>query len=251
MTLAERVAEYEKKGFASNSAAVVVLLEEATAALFSKYPNTFVLFGGASLVFFHGSVRHSADLDLLVTANEIPPGEQLAKVLMDELKDASTALFGGPLNVSVANANKLLASCREVSLFSVDMTKIASIIKTEVVTEVLPRTTVKAPTKNLLLLHKAEAFLTRSRLKARDAFDIRLLLDSGAELDANLKAHLSDTNHDLLDSEFLSERISQIDSKKCEADLEPFLPNEVYKELKASGFESLRAALKAVFSDWL
>jgi predicted nucleotidyltransferase component of viral defense system len=65
MNIAERLARYEERGFSRENAAVNVLIEEALQVLFSSFPDTFVFFGGASLVLFYASPRHSGDLDLL------------------------------------------------------------------------------------------------------------------------------------------------------------------------------------------
>jgi hypothetical protein len=89
-------------------------------------------------------------------------------------------------------------------------------------------------------------------VKARDAFDIRLLLLRGAKLDSLLKAHL----HDALmwreiDGEQIKERIEKVDQKLCRAELKPVLPEEVYLELEKDDFEILRAAVRSAFAEWL
>jgi hypothetical protein len=56
---------------------------------------------------------------------------------------------------------------------------------------------VKSATKELLLLQKAEAFLLRRAVKARDAYDVQLLQKIDSALSANLRAHLQDTIYDL------------------------------------------------------
>lgn len=60
MNIAGRLAKYEERSFTRGTAAVNVLLEEVLQILFSSFPDTFVFFGGASLVLFYGSPRHSA-----------------------------------------------------------------------------------------------------------------------------------------------------------------------------------------------
>lgn len=114
--------------------------------------------------------------------------------------------------------------------------------------------TVLIPTasREYLLLQKAESFVSRSIMKTRDAFDIRLLLSQGATLDATLKSHL----HDAIlwremDEDQIKERIAKIDAKLCRAELKPVLPDDVYIELEDEGFESLRVAVKSVFEEWL
>ena len=102
-------------------------------------------------------------------------------------------------------------------------------------------------------MFKAEAFLKRPFLKARDAFDVKLLRDSGAELDDNLKAHLTDgpAAERLEDPEFIARRIAQVDSRTCKPELQPYLPKHVYDELEKVDFEPLRQALRELFSEWL
>ena len=54
MTLAERWKKFQDRGFRGETPAVLVLIEEALHSLFSTFPDTFVLFGGATLVLFYG-----------------------------------------------------------------------------------------------------------------------------------------------------------------------------------------------------
>ena len=93
----------------------------------------------------------------------------------------------------------------------------------------------------------------RPFLKARDAFDIKLLMDSDAALDNNLKAHLTDGPgaEKLEDTEFLAKRIDQVNSRSCKPELQPYLPKQIYEELERGDFESLREALRELFSEWL
>jgi predicted nucleotidyltransferase component of viral defense system len=89
MNIAERLAKYEQQGFGQETAAVNVLLEETLQILFSNFPDTFVFFGGASLVLFYGSPRHSGDLDLLISAEMPPRGDELQRVLEQPLRAAA------------------------------------------------------------------------------------------------------------------------------------------------------------------
>lgn len=71
-------------------------------------------------------------------------------------------------------------------------------------------------------------------------------------LDATLKAHLNDlVMWRELDAEQINERIEQITPKLCRAELKPVLPEEVYRSLELKEFESLRAAVRTLFADWL
>jgi hypothetical protein len=66
------------------------------------------------------------------------------------------------------------------------------------------------PNPKFAPLHKAEAFLGRKNVKCRDAFDFKILKDSGAELDGNLKFHLEDgvVSDRLGDPDFINQRIA-------------------------------------------
>lgn len=65
MDIARRIAKYEDRGFPRERAEINVLMEHAAFTIFKDFPEAFVLFGGASMVLYHDSVRHSAELDLL------------------------------------------------------------------------------------------------------------------------------------------------------------------------------------------
>ena len=142
-------------------------------------------------------------------------------------------------------------------LFRVDLTKFGSAIESEIETHSIgshsgESVDIKSPTKGLLLLQKAEAFLLRRIVKARDAYDIDVLLQKGAVLNPNLKAHLEDAMHaNEIDGETVSERIALIDTDRCSLELKPILPPEIYTPLEESEFEKLRGAVKKLFEEWL
>ena len=262
MNIAERLAKYEKRSFGRETAAVNVLLEEALQVLFSTFPDTFVFFGGASLVLFYGSPRHSGDLDLLISAETPPGADELRRVLEEPLRTVAEVLGFAELTIEPAKTTgeflKLAVRTGGQILFTIDLTKISAVIRSELM--VLPlisdsenATAIRVPSRDLQLLFKAEAFLKRPFLKARDAFDIKLLRDSGATLDANLKAHLVDgaAAEKLEDSDYVAKRISQVNSRTCKPELQPYLPKEVYDELEKVDFEPLRQALRELLSEWL
>jgi hypothetical protein len=262
MNIAERLAKYEERGFGRGTAAVNVLLEEALQVLLSTFPDAFIFFGGASLVLFYGSPRHSGDLDLLVSAEAPPSADELQRVLEQPLRAAGETLGFSELTIEPARATgeflKLAVKGGEQVLFTIDLTKISALIKSELVSFPIPsdskeQVTVPVPSRALQLLFKAEAFLKRPFLKTRDAFDIKLLCDSGATLDDNLKAHLADgpAADTLEDPDFIAERISRVNSKTCRPELQPYLPKDVYDELEKADFEPLRQALRELFADWL
>jgi hypothetical protein len=72
MNIARQTAKYEAKGFSREKAEINALMENAIFAIFRDFPDAFLLFGGATLVLFHESVRHSADLDLLARGTSLP-----------------------------------------------------------------------------------------------------------------------------------------------------------------------------------
>jgi hypothetical protein len=131
-----------------------------------------------------------------------------------------------------------------------------SVLAREIVEEkiVLDESTALIPSvsRNYQLLQKAESFVSRRMVETRDAFDMRLLLAEGAALDETLKGHLNDlVMWRELDAEQINERIRQITPKLCRAELKSVLPEEVYSSLEVEEFESLRAAVRALFAEWL
>ena len=262
MNIAERLAKYKERGFSWETAAVNVLLEEALQVLFSNFPDTFIFFGGASLVLFYGSPRHSGDLDLLARPETPPSADELKGVLEQPLRAAAEALGFEAPTIELARTTgeflKLAVKAGTQVLFTIDLTRISAVIRSELVYFPIPsdsteHTTVPVASRNLQLLFKAEAFLMRPFLKARDAFDIKLLMNSDAALDNNLKAHLTDGPgaEKLEDTEFLAKRIDQVNSRSCKSELQPYLPKQIYEELERGDFESLREALRELFSEWL
>lgn len=262
MNIAERLTKYEQRGFSRETAAINVLLEEALQVLFSSFPDTFVFFGGASLVLFYGSPRHSGDLDLLVSTETPPSVDQLRQVLEQPLRAAAETLGILELGIEPARTTgeflKLAVTSGALILFTIDLTRISSVIRSELVefplaSDSMDYIAVPVPSRDLQLLFKAEAFLKRRFLKARDAFDIKVLRDSGAKLDENLKAHFVDgaASELLEDPEFITSRIDQVNSRTCKPELQPYLPKDIYEELERNDFETLRETLRQLFSEWL
>lgn len=262
MNIAERLSSYEERGFSRETAAVNVFLEETLEILFSTFPDTFVFFGGASLVLFYGSPRHSGDLDLLMNSETPPNANELQRALEKPLREVGEALGFDGLAIEPARTTgeflKLAVKARGQVLFTIDLTRISAVVRSELVNLPIPSDSerpirVPVPSLGLQLLFKAEAFLKRPFAKARDAFDIKLLQDSGAKLDDNLKAHFTDgpAAEKLEAPEFISRRIDQVNSHTCKPELQPYLPKDVYDELQKVDFEPLRRALKELFSEWL
>ena len=141
------------------------------------------------------------------------------------------------------------------TLFTIDVSRASAVIKGELVEQPIltDEAIVTYPTQNLLLLLKAEAFLGRKNVKCRDAFDIKVLRDSGAELEGNLKFHMEDgvISDRLEDPDFISERIAAVTSKRCAPELQEYLPEDVYRGLVESDFQPLRQSLRELFAEWL
>ena len=111
---------------------------------------------------------------------------------------------------------------------------------------------IKSATKELLLLQKAEAFLLRRNVKARDAYDVHVVRKVGAALSANLQAHLQDTIlANEIDAHTIQDRIERIDVNHCRLELKPILPADAYASLEAAQFEPLRTALRELYQSWL
>jgi Nucleotidyl transferase AbiEii toxin, Type IV TA system len=237
-------------------------MEEAAVAIFAELPDHFVLFGGATLVLFHGSPRISKDLDLLARVDRLPTAKELVEALTVRLHEAAVALGLGTVIFEPETEGEnfvrlwILGEAGQ-RLFTVDLTRIGgSVLAREIIEEKIEEDgetiLVPAVSRDYLLLQKAESFLARRILKARDAFDIRLLLLRGAKLDAVLKGHLADAlKWREIGSKDIAERIEKVDHKLCRAELRPVLPDEVYAELEQDDFAILRAALRSVFKQWL
>jgi hypothetical protein len=142
------------------------------------------------------------------------------------------------------------------ALFSIDLTRTGgSVLESQILKKTIagtPQGTVLTPTANFLLLQKCETFLDRRYIKARDAFDIHLLVHQGAALDDHLLAHLEDfTLIKELDREFITGRIEKIVPKLCTVELRAVLPLPVFEDLAKKEFEPIRHSLRTVFSHWL
>jgi len=261
MNIAKRLAIYEDKGFSRERAEINVLMEAAALAIFRDFPDAFVLFGGATLVLYHGSVRHSADLDLLWRGSEAPSREEVAACLKRHLAALAEIVGLGSLTFEFQNLAdreaRIYVNTTGRQLFRVDLTRLGSAIESEVESHLVESegdgsAVIKCVTKDLLLLQKAEAFLLRRSVKARDAYDVHWLGERGAKLTPNLRALLDDSiRMNEIDSEAIAARISKIDRKLCFLELKPILPADVYTALEDSGFERLRESLQELYREWL
>jgi hypothetical protein len=144
----------------------------------------------------------------------------------------------------------------EKPLLSIDLTRIGgSVLESEIVKRTIAGTsggTVRTATTHYLLLQKCEVFLARRHVKARDAFDIHLLLGRGASLDNNLQAHLADfILLKELDVEFIEARIQSVNAKLCTVELRSVLPPTLFDELSRKQFATIGDSLRKVFSEWV
>jgi hypothetical protein len=261
MNLAEQLEAMRGKGFSEEQARVICLMREAATVAFREWPESFILYGGANLVLFQESVRHSADLDLHLRA-DLPPADQAADVLRRGLEPLGKLLEQYPLDVRVFRSDKDLlkisvAAADGGSLFTIDLNRMGSVIESGIDQQLLEglgtanTANVKFVSRDHLLLQKAEAFLLRRVVKARDAYDIRFLLDRGAALDGHLRDHLADLLLGDIDREYIVKRISSITDGLCRAELKGFLPNDRYEALERAHFESLKDGLTQLFGEWL
>lgn len=251
-----RVDRYLNRGFERAAAEILVLMEESASALFSAFPDRFLLFGGATLVLFYDSPRLSRDIDLLPKAENLPSMDEVQMVLDESLQALSEAFGLGRIEYQRGVGLKIWVKGGERLLFSIEFTRIAgaaldSGIVRKSVGEDREKVIVTL-SANHLLLQKCEAFLARRAVKARDAFDIHLLLSRGAALDDNLTAHLADfIRMREFDAEFLHARIDRVNAKLCTVELRAVLPSELFNGLSQEGFKPLRQALETLFADWL
>ena len=260
MNLQERLDRYRERGMQELDAQILVLIEESAAALFNSFPDHFILFGGVTLVLFHDSPRLSRDLDLLASPGQLPDPKEIQQVVRAAIQPLAEILGLGQLDFREDVATPALAKqwvlANQKPLFSVDLTTIGgNVLKSQIVKHTIaesPEKSVLTPNANYLLYQKCETFLNRRHLKARDAFDIHLLLSRGATLDKALRPHLEDfIAMKELDREFIEERIQAVTAKLCTVELRPVLPLPLFEDLAKDDFESVRRSVRTVFSEWL
>jgi hypothetical protein len=257
MNLAAEIAVYTDKGFTGEQAEVIAFMRVASGVLFRDFPESFLLFGGATLLLFHDSLRHSADLDLLGRAEEQPTAADLCASLTTGLASAAEALDLGPLLVEAFGDHVLVKKRDSSLLFKVDITRLGSVLESEVEEHAVEIdeeniATVKAASRDFLLLQKAECFLLRRIMKVRDVFDIYRLRQMGVVLNEQLENHLHDTlmNHEI-EAEAISRRTAQVDEKRCLGELRSLLPRN---SIRCTGTEQLRPlhdTLHELYRRWL
>src|SRR2546430_1738868 len=239
MNLQARIDRYRERDFQQLEAEILVLIEESAAALFTAFPDQFILVGGATLVLFYESPRLSRDLDLLASPTQIPRPEEIQDVVRSSIQSIAETLGLGQLefrkDIESPGFVKQWVLANHRALFSIDLTSIGgNVLETQIVKKAIanaPEKIVATPSAQYLLFQKCETFLARRHVKARDAFDIHLLLTRGASLDKNLKAHLEDfILMREIDRESIESRIQDINPKLCTVELRPVLPLAIFED---------------------
>jgi hypothetical protein len=260
MNLQARIERYQKRGIQELDAQVLLLIEESAVALFNSFPDHFVLFGGVTLVLFHNSPRVSRDLDLLSPAGQPPSVEEIQELVHAAVQPIAEVLELGHIefkqDIETAGLTRQWVLANQKPLFSIDLTTIGGgVLKSQILQHTIagiPDRTVLAPTANYLLFQKCETFLSRRFVKARDAFDIHLLLSRRAILDKALRAHFEDfLSINEFDAELIAARIHSITPKLCTVELRPVLPPSVFEELQKQDFLPIHSSLRTIFADWL
>src|SRR5712692_1296590 len=260
MNLQARIDRYRERGFQQLEAEILVLIEESAAGLFTAFPDQFILFGGATLVLFYESPRLSRDLDLLAAPTQIPKPEEIEDVVRSSIQSIAEILGLGQLefrkDIESPGFVKQWVLANQRALFSIDLTSIGgNVLETQIVKKAIanaPEKIVATPSANYLLFQKCETFLDRRHVKARDAFDIHLLLTRGAHLDKNLQAHLEDfIAMKVTEQEPIEARIHDMHANLCTVELRPVLPLAIFEELAKNEFETIRRSLRVVVAHWL
>jgi Nucleotidyl transferase AbiEii toxin, Type IV TA system len=260
MNLQARIDRYRERGIPEPDVQVLLLIEESAVALFNSFPDHFVLFGGVTLVLFHDSPRVSRDLDLLSPPGQPPGAEEIQKVVHTAIQPFAEVLGLGQIefkqDIATAGLTRQWVLANQEPLFSIDLTTIGGgVLKSQILPHTIagiPDKTVLAPTANYLLFQKCETFLSRRFVKARDAFDIHLLLSRRAALDKTLRAHFEDfLSINEFDAEFIAARIRSITPKLCTVELRPVLPPSAFEELEKQDFLPIHSSLRTIFADWL
>ena len=256
MNLAAQIAGYRDRGFTGEQAEVITMMRLAAGVLFQDFPGSFLLFGGASLVAISRQCASLRRFGLAAESGQATNVRGSSCLACGRLDSAADALNLGPLQAEVLG-DKILVKKRDNSLlFKVDITRFGSVLENEVEEHAVEIdegnvAKVKAASRDLLLLQKAECFLLRKIMKARDPFDIYRLRQSGVVLNEQLENHLEDTLMGYeIEATDITARIAQVDEKRC-SELRALLPSEVFESLAKEQFSPLRDALRDLYRRWL
>jgi hypothetical protein len=133
--------------------------------------------------------RHAPEYPLSRTS-EIPSREEIIVSVEKDLTPLGQAMGVGILQFELDKSNSqegriYVNKADKERLFRIDLSNLGSAIESEIenhpiVEEFGISAVIKSATKELLLLQKAEAFLLRRNVKARDAYDVHVLRKVGA-----------------------------------------------------------------------
>ena len=263
MNFSEQLELLKQRGFDHDRAQIVIFIREAAIILFQAFSDSFLMYGGANLILFHGSLRTSRDLDLLSQGAPLPKADDITKVLSEGLLPLGNLLGVAPFKLTIERATSAFIKIEVISkddrsLFTVDLGGLGSVLNSGIEEHVLEAVslnttaTIKSVSRDHLLLQKAEAFVFRPGVKVRDAYDIKLLIEAGAALSTALRSHLFDAlaMREIGRNELIA-RIDQVTPKLCRAHLADVLPTDQYVALDRADFEPLVSALRKVFEPWL
>src|SRR5947208_4789325 len=138
MNVQDRINRYRERGFQELEAEILVLMEESAVALFTSFPDHFILFGGATLVLFYESPRLSRDLDFLASPGPLPKTEDVQAVVRSRIQPLAEIFGLGQLDFrqDIANPDfvKQWVLANQKPLFSIDLTRIGgSVLETQIV----------------------------------------------------------------------------------------------------------------------
>src|SRR5580704_11416291 len=215
MNIEARLAKYLERDFSPEQAQTLVLMEEAAIALFAALPEHFVMFGGATLVLFRNSPRLSKDLDLLARVDHLPSSEDLQNALEERMQELAGIFGVGPVTFEPEqNGEQFL--------------------------------------RLWIIGSKKQRLFTVDLTRIGGSVLAKEIVEEKIVLDDTLSGHLNDlVMWRELYAEQINERIEQITPELCRAELKSVLPEQVYAKLESEEFNSLRAAIKSLFAEWL
>jgi hypothetical protein len=228
------------------------LARDVLVALFRQFPHYFVLIGGGALHWIFHSPRLSLDIDL----KPLKPSDRLLGDMRDALRKP-LALFsareGFTLDIEIEpTADALIIVSDQRPVLRIELVSVAPVTAGEkhlFQNESLDSEIIVTPTLNQLLFSKAVALVKRPRLKGRDVFDIWFLQSRGASLDAAVFSEW--LKWEEKDREDLATVLKNVTSKRLAADLHPFLPPSIQRQLAEDQYKSLIQAAHRLFEPFL
>jgi hypothetical protein len=224
-----------------------------------RFPITSFYSGEQPSYFFTGA-RDCPAIWIFWLRRGHSPRQRIQAVVRSRIQPLAEIFGLGQLELrqDIANPDfiKHWVLANQKPLFSIDLTRIGgNVLETQIVKTTItdtPEITVLIPNADYLLFQKCETFFGRRNVKARDAFDIHLLLSGGAQINKTLRPHLEDfIAMNELDKESIKVRMEALTAKLCTVELRPVLPLALFAQLEKEGFEPIRQSLRTVFSDWL